>query len=323
MIVAFDAVCLADGAPTGVARAFVTGLREYAEEWPDDMLVLVPEGSDPSELPNVAIRTAPTGAWRRQRALPRLLAETRADVLHSAVAAVPLRAPCPTIATVHDLPWLHPESGERSTWWRRFATRRALAAAAVIIAPSQFTRDAAARIVKDPGKLVVVPHSTPAPPENAAPSPSGRNGPFVVFGDDRPRKNHARIRAAHALAIERATARGEDLPPLRFVGPRDWLPECDKPALLADCRGVIACSLYEGFGLPVLEAAMHEAPLICSDIPPHREIAPPHAVFVDPTDVAAMAAAFGAELPQATPAERPRIAATWRSLHASLAAGSQ
>lgn len=310
MKVAFDAICLADGPVTGVARAFLTGLTQYSERFGDDMIVLVPDDAHGSELPDVRTVAAPRGAWRRQRGIPRLLRDLGAAVLHSSVAAVPLRAPCPTIATVHDLPWLHPEAGERSTWWRRFATTRALRSAALVIAPSRFTLAAAARLLGTERTLRLVPHVTPPAPARAAAPP--RNGPFVTFGDDRPRKNRDRVRQAHAIA-RRADP---TLPDLRFVGPPDdYVTEAEKAELLATCRAVVQCSLYEGFGLPVLEALVHGAPLICSDIPPHREIATGAATFVEPTAIDAIAAALGA--PPASTAPRPPadIVSRWRELH--------
>ncbi|MCA8949578.1 MAG: glycosyltransferase [Planctomycetes bacterium] len=316
MRVAFDAICLADGPITGVARAFLTGLCDYGARWPDDVIVLAPPGGDRGALPAVRIVDAPRGALRRQLQLPRLLRELAVDVVHSSVAAVPLRAPCPTIATVHDLPWLHPESGERSTWWRRFATRRALRAATAVIAPSRFTLDAAVRILgeRHRDKLHLVPHATPEPTAPAG-APAARTGPFLVLGDDRPRKNRQRVRAAHALAA----ARNPGLPPLRFVGPPDdYVSEREKAELLSICRAVVACSLYEGFGLPVLEALAHGAPLICSDIPPHREIAGVDAALVDPRAVESIAAALAAPPPPHAPRAIEPVAPRWRDVHTSV-----
>jgi len=313
MRVAFDAICLGDGPITGVGRSFLNGLAEYAAEWPDDMVVLAPDGGDRSELPDIECVRAPRGALRRQRGLPSLLRDLRADLLHSSVAAVPLRAPCPTVATVHDLPWLHPESGERSTWWRRFATRRALRSASVVIAPSQFTLEAAAQLVGCRDKLRRIPHTTTPrqPPDTAA-----RTGPFLVLGDDRARKNRARVRAGHRLAQQRDPS----LPTLRFIGPPDdFVSETEKARLLCSCRAVVACSLYEGFGMPVLEALAHGAPLICSDLPPHREItdaiSDSAARYVDPTSIDAIADALAKPI-AASPIPPPTtIAPAWRLIH--------
>ncbi len=294
MKVAFDGACLGDGPITGVGRAFLNGIEAYARLGGWQCVLLVPESAP---LPNleplpsrdqVQFVRAPRGAIARQLRLPRLLRQLAASVLHSSVAAVPLRAPCPTIATAHDLPWLHPELGEVSTPWRQFATRRALAAASAVLAPSQFTAEDVRRLLgaRCP-PLQVVPHGTRLGP---APDPTAiraRSGPLLVLGDDRPRKNRDRVRQAYALAA--ATCPG--LPPLRFVGPPDdYVDEAEKVRLLRTCRAVVQCSRFEGFGMPVLEALAHGAPVLCADIPPFREIAGTAALFVDPLDVAAIAA---------------------------------
>jgi len=286
MKVVFDGACLGDLPITGVGRAFLNAVTAYAKLVDGGFVVLVPAGSLDTLPPGVPGISVPRGALARQWHLPRLLREQDARVLHSSVAAVPLRAGCATIATVHDLPWLHPESGERSTRWRRFATRRSLRAATAVIAPSTFTLDAAARLLGDRTKLHLIPHGTVLPADrDAAP----RTGPFLVLGDDRPRKNRQSVRAAHALAAQRCPG----LPGIRFVGPPDdYVAEEEKDRLLRDCCAVVQCSLFEGFGMPVLEALAHGAPIVCSDIAPFREIAGDAALFVDPHDVESIALAL-------------------------------
>ncbi len=131
-----------------------------------------------------------------------------------------------------------------------------------------------------------MPHGTRLGEEPTAATTAARTGPLLVLGDDRPRKNRERVRAAHA----QARASDASLPALRFAGPpHDWVDEAEKLRLLRTCRAVVHCSLFEGFGLPVLEGLAHGAPVLCSDLPPHREIAQQHALFVDPRSVDAIA----------------------------------
>ncbi len=290
MLIAFDGACFADGPPTGVARAFCTGLTAYAARGAADCVLLVPAGANAPALAGVRVVAAPRGAWRRQLQLPGLLRALGADLLHSSVAAVPLRAACPTIATVHDLPWRHPQLHEPVSAWRRWATRRALRSATAVIAPSTLTRDDTAALLgaKAP-RLRVVPHGTALGEAPTAATTAARRGPFLVLGDDRPRKNRARLRRAHALA--RAKANG--LPDLQFAGPPDaYVDEAEKVRRLRSCRALVHVSRFEGFGLPVLEGLAHGAPVLCSALAPHHEIAGPHALFVDPDDDAAIAAAL-------------------------------
>lgn len=293
LTIAFDGACFGDGAITGVGRAFVTGLTAYAAQSKATCLLLLPAGAVDPAIPGVRTIEAPRGALRRQLQLPRLLRSLRADLLHSSVAAVPLRAPCPTIATVHDLPWLHDELrrsplAERTSRWRMFATVRSLRSATAVLAPSQFTaRDVRLAMQRPSTPIAVVPHGTrlgPAPTDAAT---DARSGPFLVLGDDRPRKN----RAGLVEAWQRARLVRPTLPALQFVGPPNaYVDEAAKRELLATCRALVHVSHFEGFGLPVLEGLAHGAPVLCSDLAPHREIAGDAADYVPSRDVEAIAA---------------------------------
>ncbi len=327
-VVAFDGACFGDGPITGVGRAFVSGLRAYSEIAPHACVLLVPEGAQLEELADLQQVPAPRGWLRRQRTLPRILRRLRARLLHSSVASVPLTSPCPTIATAHDLPWLHPACGERTGWWRRFATTRALRSAALVIAPSTMTRDDARGLLTGASAVALVPHGVP-PPAGPTPDEADRRGALLILGDDRPRKNRALVREGYARFV-----RGrEDAPPLRFVGPPDdYVDEAEKARLLRSCRAVVHASRFEGFGLPVLEALAHGAPVVCSDLPSLRELAGDTPRYVDPADPASIAAGLAAV--HDDPEERARqvaagparaaamtpaaVAAAWLRLHEEL-----
>lgn len=325
MKVVFDGACLADGPITGVARAFLNGLVAYANAFPGIATLLVPTGAAVPVVPGLSTHAAPRGALRRQLALPGLLRQLAADVLHSPVAAVPLRATCPTIATLHDVPWLHAEAGERSSRWRRFATVRSLRAATAVIAPSAFTFADAVTLRGTARGVHRIAHGIVLPQLDLH---DPRRGPFLALGDARPRKNRERIAAAHA----RARARDPGLPALRFVGPPgDYVDEAAKAVLLRTCTAVVQCSLFEGFGMPVLEALAHGAPTICSTLPPFREIADDLATYVDPRDETAIAAALLAATATADTVARAEArharatgftaaatAVAWHELHRSL-----
>ena len=330
MRIVFDGAPLGDGPALGVATAFLAGLRAYAPLADERPVLLLPDGARDPGVPGVDVVEAPRGALRRQWTLPRMLRRLQARLLHSPVAAVPLWSPCPTVATVHDLPWLADGSGETASPWRRFATTRALRSASAVLAPSQFTLAAAERLLRSRARLHLVPHGVPAP---ASPPPdvAARDGPLLALGDDRPRKNRARV----AAALVRARQRGAAVPELLFAGPpQRYVDEAEKERLLRQCRALVHCALFEGFGLPVLEGLAHGVPVLCSDLPPLREIAGDAALYVDPRDVDAIAAglqricsdgALRARLAAAGPvraaALRPdAVARSWQRLHREVLA---
>ena len=83
------------------------------------------------------------------------------------------------------------------------------------------------------------------------------------------------------------------LPDLRCVGPGSvYVDEAEKYEILRRSRALLQLSLFEGFGLPVLEAFHHGVPVLCSRRGSLPEVAGDAALTADPTDVEAMAAAI-------------------------------
>jgi len=290
--VVFDGSILAAGPVTGVAGSFLTTLAAYgirmAAAGERAPVLLVPDGVSAPHLPGVLMYPGPVGAVRKQLELPRLLRRLGARLFHAPVAAVPLRAGCPLVATVHDLPWHATEPlREAGCGWRhRLAVRLATRRAAAVLVPSQATADDVL-LERRTANVRVVGHGVPLPDE---PAPAAnQRGPFLVLGDDRPRKNLIAVQAAHA----RAKSLVPDLPDLRICGPvHGYVSEAEKVALLRSSRALLHVSLFEGFGLPVLEAFGHGLPVLCSDRKSLPEVAGDAALIVDPTDVEAIAAAM-------------------------------
>lgn len=126
---------------------------------------------------------------------------------------------------------------------------------------------------------------------------------FLALGTIEPRKNLKRVIDAFAnfrgrnavgtLAIAGHVGWGEQLQSADGVKIIGKIPPSDLPALYAGAEALVYASLYEGFGLPVLEAMAVGCPVVVSDRGSLKEVAGTAAVLVDPEDVDAIA--FGME----------------------------
>jgi glycosyltransferase involved in cell wall biosynthesis len=251
-------------------------------------VLLLPLDHPDPKIPGVdAIPCLRQGRWRRLRSLARACREVGAELLHSPVAAIGPRMGCPVVDTVHDLPFLVPElRGERGSGFAaRMALHSAMGFAAAVVVPSTATAAALGRFARvGADRVRVIPHGV-EPVAEPAPQ-ADLVGPFLVLGDDRPRKNLEAVRRAHA----RARQIDVGLPELRLVGPGfGYLQEDDKWSVLRRANALFHLSLLEGFGLPVLEAFAHGVPVLCSDRGSLPEVAGDAALMLDPTDIEAIA----------------------------------
>lgn len=287
-VIAFDGSILRAGPVTGVAGSFLTTLDAYIRKTSFECVVLVTKDGEPPVIEGVRTDACLAGGrWGRLRSLRRACHRIGAALLHSPVTAVPARNPCPTIATVHDLPWLYPElRGEPGNrLLRRLAVHGAARTAAAVIVPSRSTYEDLRRFARIAENRVHVIHHGVVTPEQAAPEDE-LTGPFLVLGDDRARKNRTRVQRAHAIALEHDPT----IPELRFVGPgHGYVEESEKWDILRHSRALLHVSLLEGFGLPVLEALAHGVPVVCSSTTSLPEIAQDAALLVDATDEDAIA----------------------------------
>ncbi|HET7567801.1 MAG TPA: glycosyltransferase family 1 protein [Gaiellaceae bacterium] len=229
---------------------------------------------------------------------PHLLGHVRGvDVLHCPTYYAPTAPRVPLVVTVHDLAvWRRPEAF--GAWTRRFvplAVPRMLRRASRVIAVSEFTRRELVELVGLPEeRIAVVPNAVE--PE-FGPEGDAAAGEYVLaVGTLEPRKNLPRL-------AEAARAAGHEL---RVVGERGWgdvplagvtwLGRVDDAELARLYRGALCLaypSLYEGFGIPVLEAMACGTPVVTSRGGGTEEVADGAAVLVDPLDAESIAAGIG------------------------------
>jgi alpha-1,3-rhamnosyl/mannosyltransferase len=219
-------------------------------------------------------------------------ASARLDVLHCTTYRAPLRPRAPLVVTVHDLGLLrHPDAFPR---WHRTTGTRALRAgvraADAIVCVSVFTRDELVALLGAKAERVrIVPNGVDpvfAPGGNAA------EGDYVLaVGTLEPRKNlAAAVEAARLAGIELRVAGAAGWGGVAAAG---WVGEPSDEELAGLMRGarcLVYPSLYEGFGLPVLEAMACGTPVVTSGGGATEEIAGGAAVLVDPRDPGAIAA---------------------------------
>ncbi|MBB2922899.1 glycosyltransferase family 1 protein [Cellulomonas cellasea] len=277
-----------------------------------------PSWSLPAGLDVVAAplpRTALYEAWNRAR-LPRT--GGGADVVHATTWAVP-GTRVPLVVTVHDLAFLR--SPEHFTARGNAFFRRALDVvrreAAVVVTVSEATRDDCERAGIAPERLRVVPHGVRVPAVGADEVDRfrrrhGLDRPYVLWcGTVEPRKNLRTLLEAFRHVLDDDP--GVDLV---LVGPSGWgdasaetaraalaLPEgrvhrlgslstADLHAAYAGAHAFCFPSLWEGFGLPVLEAMAHGLPVVTSAGTATAEVAGDAGLLVDPLDARALAAAI-------------------------------
>jgi len=233
--------------------------------------------------------------------------------------------------TLPPAPWVHPATAlvftlHDMTWWRwrETASRMGrhyyapLAAAAVrrrsthVVVGTAAVRDEVMDYFgRDPGSVTVVPLGVELP----APAPlPPRSRPYVLtVGTLEPRKNMARLVRAyqdsglsstHDLLVVGRVGWGDRPAGMELVA---GVGDAELVSIYQGATALMLPSLYEGFGLPAVEAMQLGVPVICSDIPALREVTGGNATYLDATDGDALVDA----LRSAPLASAPDGAAAW------------
>ncbi|HET6952420.1 MAG TPA: glycosyltransferase family 1 protein [Acidimicrobiales bacterium] len=219
------------------------------------------------------------------------------------------------LVTVHDLTTLHyPELADGFTLAYPELVRRALGRGAWVHTPSAFVRDeVVAHFAVDPDRVVAIPHGVragpPAPP-GRGPELAGGERYVLAVGTVEPRKDlPSLVRAFDGLAtgdpdlrlvIAGADGWGADALTAAVAGAhhRDrivrlgWVDDTDRAALVRSARVFAYPSLYEGFGLPPVEAMAVGVPVVATAAGSLPEVCGDGADLVPPGDSDALAAAL-------------------------------
>jgi glycosyltransferase involved in cell wall biosynthesis len=285
-LLVLNALPLAPGAG-GVSTYIREMLAALPAAWPQrrPLIAAAVQRSAAGQVPGgiEALVFPDEAGWRR--ALRSARGFGPADLVHGLDADLPLRPGAPAVATVHDLgvwdvPWAFPAAKARA---ERVIVASSLRRAAAVVAVSAFTAE---RLEARLGIEAVVVHEAPAPdlgPPTLAQVEELR-GRYRIpercvlhVGNLEPRKDIGTIAAACRrlgvellLTGEQLWGSRSDLAGARWLG---TVPRSDLAALYGAATVVVYASVYEGFGLPPIEAMACGAAVVSTPVPSVVEVA--------------------------------------------------
>lgn len=323
----------------GLLRAMAAAKREFELLVYEDPRNPVPglDGRDVVRTPVHAAKYSIAEQWE----LGRRARQDKLDLFHSPFYVVPLSAGCPVVVTVHDLiPFLFRIYPWPKQWVVKAGYRVALRRAQHVITDSENTAKDLREILGVPReRITTVPiaasqdFTDQAGPEELKllQEKHGVRSPYVVAASARNWRTKNLESALAALEMARAES-GMDFQTVVY-GPPDgidaldarerrqrlnlrrlgYLDAADLAALFRHAQLFVMPSLYEGFGLPILEAMSCGCAVVTSNAGSLKEVAGAGARVFDPLDVAGMATAIAELLRNPAELHRSRVSALRRA----------
>jgi glycosyltransferase involved in cell wall biosynthesis len=281
--------------------------------------------------------------WREQAAIGLQTTRDRLDLLHSPCLTAPIFHACPLVMTIHDMIWLFPQQYSKSDtfslqwklmeWYQLTIPRIASRRAAAILTVSQISKDDIVRHLGIDPTCIHVTHGAVSSLYQRVEDPGkaqsirtkyGLNSRFIfAIGSADPRKNleilvdaYARLpeslRTEYHLVImwtapvlaESISKKIQDLDISRFVRFIFQVPNEDLVFLYNEASLFVFPSLYEGFGLPVLEAMACGTPVVAANTSSIPEVAGDAALLVEANDPEGISTAMAQVLSDAGLASR-------------------
>ena len=310
---------------TGVGVYTFELARALATHAPNDEFQLISPkpfylaGSADSMPPNLSLaHSKPNLLGRRWWSLgmPSYLRRNSIALFHGTNFEVPLRGDCPSVVTIHDLSLLLHSSTHKTRAVLRGRLRLPQMArrATLVITDSEPVRsEVCEHLGLAPEKVIAIPLApqpefTPMPPQFTADARKrwGVEDEFVLYaGTVEPRKNLITLLRAFEEVLRTTSLRPQlviagklgwkendalvDMEQSRFkdrIKITGYVTDADLCALYSSCRVFVYPSIYEGFGLPPLEAMACGAPVIASAVP---SVTSDAARVIDPKDVQGLA----------------------------------
>lgn len=309
---------------TGIGRYFLNVFREIVELTPETEWFLYSDKPKPQHF------AAKHTRWRNgsghlqrlssltaQRNYARWAVEDRLDVFWSPRHHLPLLLKSiPTIVTIHDLVWLKsPTTMARlGNTIERLLMPPSIQMASRVLTPSQSTaQDLREHYPECANKILVTPLAACLSQRDCGKRKSRSEQRYALFvGTLEPRKNLQRIVEAFELAWDQDRT---DIG-LKIAGGNGWkntelhaairsaqsrglpvqltmnISDEDLACLYRDCEFLVAPSLYEGFGLQIVEAFAFGKPVITSNLSSMPEVTGNAGLFVNPEDTAELSNAI-------------------------------